>query len=506
MKFHRLSRSRGFSLIELIAVLVVIVILAWVVIPRIGNMRAQAIRAYDEQTAIVLANAIEVTLTDGSLTTNTAPHEWGIVNYSNSPVSQMHYIASPVLNSAIAMNMTNWPGYLITITNTDGSLYYYTGHGIPENGSTNLVARGTGGSGGVAGIGGLAGGASGSGGVGGSGGSGGSSGPPGMVAPVLSGYAPDQLTWTYNGSVQPGYWIVMKQVGGASVDQNASDWWAQGFTQVSDQPDNSPPLGSAHGMTYGGGTPVFIFGIDGTTGARVTLNSNPYTPGSMAPAPTVPGALSLKDTVGYSVDLLIIGGSPAPTGNGITISAVTSGSKGSVTTDGSSVSYTGSSIGSDSFTYTVTDVDGQSTVGTVNVTVMSPYHNVAHYYVAYYLNPLGYAKYGAAWYAAGRGDHDAMLACAITPETEDGIVSALNAEKLTVAWATAHGFIIDQDLPFTVSEFVGGYYPSGSYLGSFIYQLEFLIPPEPGYGPWTYGDGPIPNADDFLTPFDPNAG
>jgi prepilin-type N-terminal cleavage/methylation domain-containing protein/uncharacterized repeat protein (TIGR02543 family) len=168
-------QRKAFTLIELIAVMVVIVLLAYALIPRIGNMRAQAIRAYDEQTAITLANAIETTLTDGTLKTNNAPYEWSIVNYSNSPVSQMPYIQSPVLNSAIAMNLTNWPGYLITITNHDGSLYYYTGTGIPENGSTNLVAgsSGTGGSSGGAGIGGTAGAGGGASGSGGSGGSGG---------------------------------------------------------------------------------------------------------------------------------------------------------------------------------------------------------------------------------------------------------------------------------------------------------------------------------------------
>ena len=159
---------KAFTLIELIAVMVVIVILAYALIPRIGNMRAQAIRTYDEQTAITIGGAIETAITAGALTADTAPYVYPIVTTSNSPISQMPYLQNPITNISIVMPGTNWPSYTITITNHDGSTYVYTGSGIPET-NTNLVA-GVGGSAGAGGSGGGAGGA------GGSGGSGGSSG------------------------------------------------------------------------------------------------------------------------------------------------------------------------------------------------------------------------------------------------------------------------------------------------------------------------------------------
>src|SRR6185295_17908086 len=55
----------------------------------------------------------------------------------------------------------------------------------------------------------------------------------------------------------------------------------------------------------------------------------------------------------------------------LTVSAVTQGSHGSVTNNGTSVSYTPNSnfFGTDTFTYTISDGNGGTDTGTVNVTV-----------------------------------------------------------------------------------------------------------------------------------------
>lgn len=205
---EKLQHSKGFTLIELIAVMIVIVILAWALIPRIGNMRYQAKKAYDEQTVIEMGNALERSITDGSLTTNTAPVALSVINYSNSPVSQVPYLSQPINNATVTM--TNWPNYTITLTNTDGSLYTYTGTGIPENNTNNLVA-GTSGSadvsgGGTSGTGGGSGGSSGSAGVGGSGGSSGPTEPDiyGLASTIARALdsANNSIAW----GGYPDYW------------------------------------------------------------------------------------------------------------------------------------------------------------------------------------------------------------------------------------------------------------------------------------------------------------
>ncbi|HYE47271.1 MAG TPA: Ig-like domain-containing protein [Caulobacter sp.] len=62
-----------------------------------------------------------------------------------------------------------------------------------------------------------------------------------------------------------------------------------------------------------------------------------------------------------------------PNGDSLTITAKTNGSNGTVAYTGTSVTYTPTTnyTGSDSFTYTVSDGQGGSTVGTVNVTVVN---------------------------------------------------------------------------------------------------------------------------------------
>jgi hypothetical protein len=105
-----------------------------------------------------------------------------------------------------------------------------------------------------------------------------------------------------------------------------------------------------------------------------TLVSLPVTVGPNH-APVAPN-LSLNAQSGAGVRLEIIGGKNPPTdpdSDTLTVTAVSSPTAhgATVTTDGSAVTYTALSTftGADSFTYTVSDGNGGTALGTVNVTV-----------------------------------------------------------------------------------------------------------------------------------------
>ena len=79
---------------------------------------------------------------------------------------------------------------------------------------------------------------------------------------------------------------------------------------------------------------------------------------------------SMGALVGTPSSVLVVGGKYAPTdadGDPLTITGVSSASNGSVTTDGSSVTYTPANGPGDTFTYTVSDGFGGSANGTVTV-------------------------------------------------------------------------------------------------------------------------------------------
>jgi len=71
--------SRAFTIIELIATLMVIVILALIALPRISYMRARADQAANFATASVLANATERFETSGYSFTGLTADENGFV-------------------------------------------------------------------------------------------------------------------------------------------------------------------------------------------------------------------------------------------------------------------------------------------------------------------------------------------------------------------------------------------------------------------------------------------
>ena len=105
-----------------------------------------------------------------------------------------------------------------------------------------------------------------------------------------------------------------------------------------------------------------------TIGAAGKLELQVTTPPVLGKNPILLGAQT-----NVPQTLLIIGNLKYPPtdadGDTMIVSAVTQGGSGAVTYDSTSVTYTGTAVGSDSFTYTVSDGHGGTAVGTVNVTV-----------------------------------------------------------------------------------------------------------------------------------------
>ena len=107
--------------------------------------------------------------------------------------------------------------------------------------------------------------------------------------------------------------------------------------------------------------------VNGCTSAAGTTTLVVNTP------PTVHTPIALGAQNNIAQTLLIVGNPKYPPQDAdsdtLTVSAVTQGSIGSVTHNTTSVTYTASNTGTDSFTYTVDDGYGGTAVGTVNVTV-----------------------------------------------------------------------------------------------------------------------------------------
>jgi len=91
-------------------------------------------------------------------------------------------------------------------------------------------------------------------------------------------------------------------------------------------------------------------------------------------APVAGATFTLPVTLGAAATIQIVGGKYAPTdadGDTLIITSVSGAVNGTVTTDGTNVTYTATSGTTDSFSYTVSDGYGGTAVGTVNVVINS---------------------------------------------------------------------------------------------------------------------------------------
>jgi hypothetical protein len=105
-------------------------------------------------------------------------------------------------------------------------------------------------------------------------------------------------------------------------------------------------------------------------GSVVTAGSGQIT---VADQPPVAGAtFTLEATVGFPVTVMIVGGQYTPTdadGDALTITAVGGCTNGTVTTDGTNITYTATNGVADSFTYMVSDGCGGTASQTISVII-----------------------------------------------------------------------------------------------------------------------------------------
>ncbi len=114
------------------------------------------------------------------------------------------------------------------------------------------------------------------------------------------------------------------------------------------------------------GTDSFTYSLSdghgGTATGTVTMTVN------RAPVATADTASVAQNT---AQTVSVLGNDSDPDGDTLSVSAVTNGAHGTVTTNGTTVTYTPATgyTGSDSFTYTLSDGRGGTATGTVSVTV-----------------------------------------------------------------------------------------------------------------------------------------
>ena len=102
--------NKGFTLIELIAVIVVIVILAAIALPRVGDMRSAALASKKAANISVVKTAIERAITEGELTSGTPTKSW--LTSHVSALTGVPYIVSDADLSDVTIGGT-YPNYTV---------------------------------------------------------------------------------------------------------------------------------------------------------------------------------------------------------------------------------------------------------------------------------------------------------------------------------------------------------------------------------------------------------
>jgi hypothetical protein len=121
--------------------------------------------------------------------------------------------------------------------------------------------------------------------------------------------------------------------------------------------------GLTGGLTY----TVAVTALDASTGSESSTSNSIAVPVPLAQADTV------TDKPGTSATIAVLANDSDPNGNALNITAVTQGAHGTVTIQGTKLIYTPATgyVGTDSFTYIITNALGVSSTGTVTVYVIS---------------------------------------------------------------------------------------------------------------------------------------
>lgn len=225
-------------------------------------------------------------------------------------------------------------------------------------------------------------------------------------------------------------------------------WEFPGSVDVGDQ--------TAHtltGLTEGDAYSVAVtaYNVSGNESAysntiTVTITSPP----NDAPVAMADAATTLEDT---PVTVPVLANDSDPNGDPLTVAAITQGTHGAVTTDGTAVSYTPTlnSYGPDSFAYTVSDGQGGAATATVTVSVTA-------------LNDAPVAMADAATTAEDTPVTVAVLANDTDPDGDPLTVSAVSpaghgavsTDGSTVAYTPWLNFQGSDSFAYTVSDGQGG--------------------------------------------------